>query len=262
MMTMDEYLPYLRAWERHGIHFGVACSRSVAAERVLQYHSVCLDAPLSRTMPPLHIMSGVTLKIVDDVFWYRFPHGHPHHGKRGMRNERFLNATDLNSRLVPFLTLAGNSVERVILSVEHVYRTEGLPLTTFLERLCMMLDALPPGPEYAVAIHNRDYLLPAYFACLQQRGIAHVLAEDGVLPAVLDQIQLPHVFTAATVLLLPGPVCAETQLGIVETVRRCIDGKKRLYVCLPDGATGMLAGVMQLLNRDLAGLSPIRKYAA
>jgi hypothetical protein len=118
-----------------------------------------------------------------------------------------------------------------------------------------------------VELHNGEYLLPEYLSCLEHYGVTHVLNTTATMPSLLEQIQLPHVLTTDHVIVRTAAMGdAEWMLGIMETVRRCVCEKKKLYVYFSEGGTlraeATLNILMDLLSNDLAKLSPIRRNAA
>jgi uncharacterized protein YecE (DUF72 family) len=54
-------------------------------------------------------------------------------------------------------------------------------------RVGAFLSALPRGPPYAVEIRNRELLVPAWGAALEQAGAAHAYVVHPSMPPVLDQ---------------------------------------------------------------------------
>jgi hypothetical protein len=155
----------------------------------------------------------------------------------------------------------------VMFSIAHIYPTEGVSLGMFVGLMHRFLIMLPDRFRYGVELQNGGYLFPEYFDLLARYGISHVLHDGAAMPPLLDQIQIPQIITADPVIVRTtasrDPVW---QLGILETVRRCIDEKKRLSVYLEDGERegieSPLMSVMELLTPDLAKLSPLRQRAA
>ena len=66
----------------------------------------------------------------------------------------------------------------------------------FLQELDPFLAALPPVFKYAVEIRNPEFLSPEYFACLRQRGVAHVFNAWTRMPEIGRQMKLPEIYTA------------------------------------------------------------------
>lgn len=224
---------YLRAWSRHGIWFHTGKTRHA---------------------DPLHA----------DVLTYRFSHSHADPAKRGERNRRFLDPEEF-ARYAPSASVLPGGY--IVLPVPAIAPTEDVRFEAFLEQLDIFLSGLPPTYRCAVGVHNGEYLLPEYFDCLRRHNAAHVFITSPELPGLLDQVQWPYALTAdaACVLTAPGPE-ADWQLGMMELVRRCVDAGKSLHVFAGTvgGTPAMLslALLMEMMNSDLARLSPLRSVAA
>jgi hypothetical protein len=269
----EELVQYLRAWARHGVYFGTSCTWRMLEQHVSIFNTMCVDTgpqtlsallQMRQRIPPGFHLSCVLL---NESMTYRYPHRHPDPAKRGILNTHFLNAGPVQEHLDP-LEQPGAPRVHVLLPIDHVYRTEGVSSTAFLDLLARFLDGLSPHHRYAIEIHNREYLPPEYFDVLRDRNITHVLNTCTTMPTVLEQVQLPHVFTTDTVIVRAALRSnAETVLGIKETVRRCINERRSLHVYIDDGvgdscAPASIARLMKMMNSDLARLSPIKKLAA
>jgi uncharacterized protein YecE (DUF72 family) len=66
----------------------------------------------------------------------------------------------------------------------------------FLERVDGFLGALPAGFRFAVEVRNPELLIPAYFECLREHGVAHVYNAWARMPDLPDQIAIPNSRTA------------------------------------------------------------------
>jgi hypothetical protein len=245
-VTAELVAAYVRSWARHGVYFDAWHRGS----------SLLGDVPAARTRSVSH-----------DVFTYRFSHGHPDPGKRGKANDRFLDPGMLQSAFFTTLTAERSPEGILVFPISHIYRTEGLTLERFLDKLATFLAALPPGSRYAVGVQNREYLLPEYFSCLQEHGVSHTFTSGETMPPLPEQVRSPYALTsgAAVVVTEPGPG-ADWQLGMMEIVRRCLDAKKELHVRLQAVHPGVLmpslAMLMEAMSGDLAKRSPFRKKAA
>ena len=87
------------------------------------------------------------------------------------------------------------------------------------------------------------------------------------MPSLLEQIQWPDVLTSDRVIVCSvANLDPEWQLGILETVRRCVSEKKKLCIHLADGdccsVEQALHTLVELLTPDLAKLSRLRRRAA
>ncbi len=257
-------VPHLRAWARHGIHFGVSCTQRRLRRYTTVFHTACVDGIPSGAVD-LPGESDLVVAASCDVMWYRYPHRHHDATKRGERNPEFLHATVLRDQVLPVIRTTRPNVRMIVLPVAPIYTTEHVSAAAFLSLLDRCLAELPADYRYAVEISNPRYLLPEYFDCLSRHHVTHVLNDSAPAATLLEQIQLPRVLTTEMVVVrmeaTPEP---ETRLGIIETVRRCIDGKKTLYLYLYDSGDVLtsLAGLMDLLDPDLAKLSPLRSKAA
>lgn len=69
-------------------------------------------------------------------------------------------------------------------------------LNEFLDRLDPFLGALPPEFRYAIEVRNPEFLDKDYFACLRQRGVAHVYNAWSKMPELRSQIAIPDSETA------------------------------------------------------------------
>ncbi len=260
--ALEEYAQCLGAgW----LEIGPSCLP--AAPGLLQHRS---------SMPPGF---GAIAVVAHEPMMYRFPFGYPDAARRGERNPHFLDPEPVCGTIIPLLRALDPHLRMVVLRPGRVYPTEEYPFTEFRRRLEILLEALPPTYRYAVELNTPEYLRPEYFACLRSHGTTHVVSQGEDMPSLLEQIQRPDVLTADVVVVrtpqeIPGPMPrqrhtgldAGLRLGILETVRRCIDEKRTLYVDLgdrPEGSAPLsLLGLMALLDPDLAKLSPLKKFAA
>jgi len=265
--------PYLSAWARHNIHFGIAGGWNALQKYRGCFHAACVDIHVGsgsgflrvpRVLPP---ECDLTVAVLSDVMTYRFPYRYGDATRRGTVNGHFLDTGLLQEQLLPCMRDLGQRVKMILLPVQHIYRTENVLFAAFIDRLARFLDVMPHTCRYGVAMCNREYLLPEYFACLHERNIAHVLNASPAMPSVLDQVQLPHALTTdVAVVRTTLNMIPELQLGIVETVRRCIDEHRTLYIDIDEdeehSMLSSLAVLMEMLNSDLARLSPIKQKAA
>jgi len=296
----ESLVPYLRAWERHNVHFGVSSwlssrwigtvyrrwygsyaefARSSLEEYARCFTTTCLEcgpyhSPLVpacvglRECVPRHFR--FTVGIADDSLTYRFPYGHPDPVKRGERNNSFLDAGLLEERVFPAVRRLGPHAGLLVLRFAPIYPTENVSPGMFLRKLDRFLGALPRDGRYAVEPGNTGYVLPDYLACLRDHGVAHVLRQRrGTLP-VVDQIQMPSVLTAGSCLLWVSPARSihedDLPLGVVGAIRRALEMRTAIYIYVDDHssfhAPHGLVHLMALLNPELARLSPIKRRAA
>ena len=270
----EQLVAYSRAWARHNIYFGFSSTRRRLEEHARIFSTACVDvypqtpAPTFRSGASLPREFRLGIALMSKSLVYRFPHRHPISMQRGTVNERFLDPDMFREELcAPQLsTMPHGGI--VILPIEQIYNTEGISSTLFLERLRGFLRALPVNYRYAVELHNREYLLPGYLDMLRTRHVAHVLVACAEMPDLLEQIQLPRVLTTnVAVVRAMHPMDTELQLGIMETIRRCVEERVTLYIYLDGGSEACsthhaIARLMESLNPDLAKLSPIKNLAA
>lgn len=252
---------HLRAWARHNIHFGISGSQSMLSSNDGCFDTLCVEGQAGAITGKDNTIVAL---IQDEVLTYRFSHSHPEFSKRGMRNNAFLDPVAVRQSV---LRSATYDARMFMFRIPHIYRTEGFTCEQFIDMLDPCFHALPKGYHYAIEMHNRDYLLPRYFECLRKHNVAHTVHANPVLPSVLDQVLHPHALSAdRAVMRIPVDGDAETQLGVLEMVRRCVEEKKALYVYLQHTETASmlhtLEKLMTLMDPDLAKLSPIRRKAA
>jgi hypothetical protein len=258
---------YLRAWERHHVHFGVVCSGPRLPLCSSLFPTVCIELSSQREPPPVpslpddFVLAGA---VSSETLVYRFPHAHHNMMTRGKVNHFFLDPGmtvgefSRFNKCIPRLDL-------LIIPLRHIERSEGVSFDLFLRRLDDVLAALPRTQRYAVEIRNSEYLLPEYFECLRYHGVAHVLNDNAGMPALIDHVLLPHVLTAGHVVVRTSvDRTPEVWLGLRESIHRCIGENRDLYLYLDEHEEreSFLGSLMPLLNGDLAKLSPIRKKAA
>lgn len=155
---------------------------------------------------PAHFTFG--LKVPEDVTVLRWP-GHARYGARsGAANEHFLDAGLFEKMFVNPLEPHRHQVSAFIFEFGTFARLEMPSVVEFLGRLEPFLDSLPRGWPYAVEVRNPEYLVPAYFAALARRNVAHVFNAWTRMPPLFEQIALSEAFTAdftvVRALLQPG----------------------------------------------------------
>jgi uncharacterized protein YecE (DUF72 family) len=275
----DTLVPHVRAWARHGIHFGALSVPRTLEEYTRCFATACLNvgpyrmpgmAALLRLQEQIPPAFRFTVAVTEETLMYRFPYGHPDRAKQGERNSCFLDATVLEERVFPALQVLASHVGMVLLRLAPVYPTEGYPFGSFLRAVDRFLGALPSGYSYALEHCNQEYVLPEYLACLRAHGITHALHRYPGGPPIVDQLQTPGILTADTAVLRAAAACSpvddDLQIGIREVVRQCVEEKKWLlfYVDdhVPAGVPAAMMELMTMLDPELAKLSPIRRKAA
>lgn len=290
-------VPYLQAWERHGVHIGMASwraahwigvlygrwygSRTAFMRGALEEYAACFRTAcveIGSCGPPaapalLHLEHqapagfAFTTVVTDETLMYRFPYGHPERAKRGEKNSAFLDPSALQERVLPALELLGRCVAAVVLRIKCIYRTEHYPCAAFVRQLDALLGALPRTYRYAVDIDNPEYLLPAYFDCLRSHGAAHVIRGRQEGETLLGEAGHPGALTGTcAVMHCPAVWGEEMVLAVAVAARRCCDEGKELYLYMQDDhdprAPLVMAQMMEAMNPELARLSPIRRKAA
>ena len=131
-------------------------------------------------------------KVPEEITVKVFP-THPRYGPRaGDSNPSFMNAALLEAAFLGLLMPYRERVPVLIFEFGHMAMTAD----NFLEALDTFLGTLPPEFRYAVEVRNEHFLVPQYFACLREHGVAHVLNAWARMPELDRQLQLPGVFSA------------------------------------------------------------------
>jgi len=235
--------------------------------------SATLDAPLSPAVVR-RIRSGgrVVLAVDGDVLTYRFPHGDRDGARRGQVNPGFLDPASTATRLTALLAPVGGAVDVVVLRLRPISPNEGMGWQRVVDLLCPWLQALPPPHRYVLESAGPGYVVPGYLECLRRRNVGHLLRHDA-RQSLLEAAQMPGVFTAEQVVLRKGndddglwPVCQggdeEWVLGVLATVRQCVDRGLQVSISVPPPDTRLLRGTAALMDGDLAKLSPFRRRRA
>jgi len=201
----------------------------------------------------------VLLAAEGDLLTYRFSHAHPEREKRGQVNKQFLDPRGARGGAGKGMTVAEVPV---VLCLPRISPNEEVGWRQFVGMLELWLDALPPGLRYAVQMHNPEYVVAEYLQCLRRRNVGHVLHHD-TTRSLLDQV--PGVITADTVVVrrearYAGEGEEEWKLGVMATVRWCLERQARLYVSVAEET--VLPATLALLDNDLAKLSPFRRLQA
>jgi Protein of unknown function DUF72 len=268
----------VRAWGRHGIHVGWSSGIPAGAECG---KTALIDFDDLRRRHP-SVMAGMrealpqdfrcVVAVESDVTTYRFSHRHYDRDKRGQRSLQFLEVEGFLQDTVPLLRGFLRPVDIVLFRFTPIYPTEQLSGFTFLSRLAGFCRALPREYRYAVELNTAHHLLPGYFDCLREQHVAHVLHDLGPGWSILEQVLLPGVFAADYALLRcgadPHALSGSLGLGLLEAVRRCVDAKIPLYAHIEASAgeegraEEFVSGFMEMMDPDLAKLSPLRRKAA
>jgi hypothetical protein len=251
----------VRAWERYGVYLGAAwCPAS-------------LDAPLSAArVRRIRERPGgrVVLAVEGDLLVYRFPYSHRDRMKRGQVNPGFLDPGATRVRLAELLAPVGDTVDVVVLRLQRISPNEGMRWERLVELLCPWLDALPPGTVLESA--DPSYVVPGYLECLRRRNIGLLMRHDAG-GSLLDAAQVPGILTGRAAVIRKGneddgqwPAYQggdeEWVLGVLATVRQCVERGVRAYVSVPPPDLRLLGETAALMDGDLAKLSPFRRRMA
>ena len=267
-------LHHVRAWGRHGIHFGLA-GRTPASFLNTPFWRTALCALDDVGQHPAQYWESFpeefrfVIAVEHASTLYRFPHRHPEKEKRGQLSARVLDAAAFREEIAPALAPLKARIRAVLLRFPAVYPTEQLSGPEFIRRLGEFLDALPAEHRYAVELHTPRFLVPEYRECLRVRCVAHAVHPLAGQSSLLEQALAPGVLTSDLSLLRlaadPKALAGEAGLGMIELIRRCVDAAIPLHVHIEaqqKEEDQILSAVMEMLNQDLSRLSPIRKKAA
>lgn len=154
-----------------------------------------------------------SLKVPEEVTVERFPRL-PRYGTRaGKVNAHFMDPALVGDQLLARLEPHRDRLGVLIFEFGTFHGGPMRAPGRFAEALARLLAGLPLDRfRFAVEVRNREFLEPPgrewYLACLRDHGVAHCFNSWTQMPPVIDQIQLPGVFTAphvvARFLLRPG----------------------------------------------------------
>ena len=152
-----------------------------------------------------------SLKVPEEVTAQRFGNL-PRYGRRaGTENPDFMNAELLRDRLLAWLEPYRENLGVLVFQFGTIHEAPMSEPGEFTARLDAMLSELPTDRyRFAVEVRNRAFLGPEsdYLACLREHRVAHCLNSWTRMPSIPEQMQVPDVFTADTVvarfLLRPG----------------------------------------------------------
>lgn len=135
-------------------------------------------------------------KVPEEITVKAFP-SHPRYGPRaGEANPSFLNGAMLEGAFLSLLEPYRAQVPVLIFEFGTFPKFCYADVGAFLEELDPFLASLPGRFRYAVEVRNEEFLTPSYFACLRERGVAHVFNAWTRMPSLSEQIQIPDAFTA------------------------------------------------------------------
>lgn len=135
-------------------------------------------------------------KVPEQITCKVFPTHLRYGPQAGKENEAFLDAGMLREMFLRPLLPYREKTGLLIFEFGAFGRRAFAELGEFLERLDPFLSALPPEFRYAVEIRNPEFLEKDYFACLRQRGVAHVYNAWSKMPELQRQMAIPDSVTA------------------------------------------------------------------
>ena len=102
--------------------------------------------------------------------------------------ERFLDA-DYAQRAViaPMLEGLGEKAGVLLFQFPPLGAAQVRDAKSFAARLGEFLGTLPRGPQYAVEVRNREFLIPAYVDALASHGVTHCYNVHPRMPLVTEQ---------------------------------------------------------------------------
>ncbi len=181
------------------------------------FPTVCVDAayymfPSRQTLDPLMAATPAefqfAFKVTDEITVKRFPQLARFGDRAGQRNAGFLRADLFVRRFLEPLEQYKEKVGPLIFEFSRFSPTEYPTAAEFVQVLEPFLCGLPGGWRYGVEIRNREFLVPEYFRCLAQSGVAHVFNAWEAMPPLAEQLDHPDSRTApwsaARLLLKPG----------------------------------------------------------
>ena len=136
------------------------------------------------------------LKVPEQITRLEFAKVARHPGYAGERNAMFLDADLLNSAFLDLLEPHRKNVAVLILEFGALPRHHAENPEQFLESLDRFLHAIGRGFRLAVEVRNPELLIPAYFNCLREHGVAHVYNAWAKMPDLPAQIAIPGSMTA------------------------------------------------------------------
>jgi uncharacterized protein YecE (DUF72 family) len=135
-------------------------------------------------------------KVPEEITVREFPK-HPRYGPRaGVENPSYLDAGLFRANFTDLLAPYGSRVAVLIFEFGTFARRCYEDMDGFLADLDPFLAKLPAGFRYGVETRNADYLGPRYFACLRNRGIAHVFNAWTRMPELDRQMRIADAYTA------------------------------------------------------------------
>ncbi len=269
-------------YDTHGKFSDAKFKRECLAEYAETFPTVCGDfafyqfptaeywAQLFAATPPGFLFG---FKVPEEITVARWP-GHARYGTRaGRDNEHFLDAAAFGRHFAGPLGLYRDRVATLIFEFGTFNRSTFPKPEDFLDRLDPFLGALPEGYRYAIEIRNPEYLGPAYFSLLRNRGVAHVFNAWTRMPGLDEQIAMPGAFTAGFAVVrallargrtfeeavrlftpyravqVPNPSIREAMKRVVE---HALDGDEPAYIFVNNRLEGFAPATIEAVVESLA----------
>jgi uncharacterized protein YecE (DUF72 family) len=135
-------------------------------------------------------------KVPEEITVREFP-AHPRYGPRGGEsNETYLNAELFAAGFLGPLDRFRPQVALLVFEFGTFGKRGYEDVGAFLRDLEPFLSALPQGWRYSVEVRNAEFLVPEYFACLREHGVAHVYNAWTRMPDLEDQMAIEESQTA------------------------------------------------------------------
>jgi uncharacterized protein YecE (DUF72 family) len=135
-------------------------------------------------------------KVPEEITIKMYPR-HPRYGDRaGAANPSFLDALLLRNVFLDLLEPYRDRIGVLIFEFGAFPKQSYSDVSEFVAALDPFLASLPAGFRYAVEIRNQEFLGSEYFACLHRHGVAHVFNAWTRMPEMMEQMQLPEIYTA------------------------------------------------------------------
>jgi uncharacterized protein YecE (DUF72 family) len=236
------------------------------------------DFPDQKQLKLIHDSTGdtfnVSLKVTDRITIKRYP-SLPRFGQlAGTVNPDFLNVELFEDAFLKPLEELKHKRGAIIFEFSAFHPNSGITYQKFVDALDTFLSRLPADYEYAVELRNSEFLTAEYLQLLSSHGVAHVLNNWTRMPPILEQIKIAGVltgrFSVARALLKPGRTYKEAverfqpydrvkeenpelRLGLVESIHKCIEEGRALYVYVNNRAEGnspkTIEGILDMLDQ-------------
>jgi uncharacterized protein YecE (DUF72 family) len=135
-------------------------------------------------------------KVPEEITINMYPR-HPRYGDRaGAANPVYLDGLLLRNVFLDLLEPYRDRIALLIFEFGAFLKECYSDPREFVAALDPFLTSLPAGFHYAVEVRNQEFLTREYFACLHHHNIAHVFNAWTRMPEIVEQMQLPEVYTA------------------------------------------------------------------